>query len=151
MTLPSPRAVLVLLAFGASLALWGARDVPAQVDKLRRESRLLSDLDERARRIEMWRPEPGVPAWYGQYYNGLRRYLDFFDLIREQTPEDARVGLVGVAWDPYGKYAHYFLFPRHPFVTEGREPRAAAKALRLDHLATFDPSGATAGRVERVR
>ena len=147
MVLPSPRALILLLAFSAACGLHFVRDVPAEVAKLKRETRDLSGKDNTARRIELFRPQRGDPPGRGRTYASMRRFMAFIELIREQTPETARVGLIGVPWDPLGKYSHYFLYPRVPFVVEGRDPKRAAAALDLQYLAYFEGQG----RVERVR
>lgn len=147
MAIPPPRAFVLPIAFVCACGLHFVRDVPAQAAKLKREARVLSGLDNPTRRIESFRPERGDPPGRARTYHSMRQFMAFIDQVRNETPDDARVGLVGVPWDPLGKYAHYFLFPRHPFVVDARETKRAAAELDLDFLAYFDGSG----RVEHVR
>jgi len=141
------RTLVLLIAFLLACGLYFVRDVPAQATKLKRESKVLSGLDNATRRIEYFRPERGDPPGRSRTYASMRQFMAFIDRIREETPDDARVGLVGVPWDPLGKYSHYFLFPRHPFVVDSGESKRASAELKLQYLAYFDGSG----RVERVR
>lgn len=147
MASPPIRALSLLIAFLCACGLHFVRDVPAQAAKLKRESKALSGHDNPTRRIEYFRPERGDPPGRARTYGSMRQFMAFIDRILEETPEDARVGLVGVPWDPLGKYSHYFLFPRHPFVVDARQSKRASAKLKLDYLAYFDGSG----RVERVR
>ena len=142
-----PRVPLIGVGFVAALASWGVRDLPAQLDQVRFERARLGPLDTEARRVEMHFPPPDKPE-RRQHYIGMRQYLEFMEKIREETPDDARVGIRGLPMESLYKFAHYHLYPRHPFPIDGRDPVRVKTALSLDYVATFDVRG---GRVERAR
>lgn len=138
---------LVRLALLAAFGRWVLVDAPAALRLVRFEHAHLSGLSTEARRVEMYFPPPDRPE-RRQNYIGMRRYFEFLADIQARTPQDARVGLVGLPMESLYKFAHYHLYPRHPFPIDGRDPSRAADALKLDWIATFDMRG---GRVDRAR
>ena len=121
------RASIPLGLLVVHFAIFAGRDAPNQVEKAYGEFQHLRGLDNDARRAEMFFREPGQ-------LKTVKRYFAFIDAIVARTPEDARVGLRGLPAKPLYKFAHYYLFPRHPFAVDGLDDAAIAELRAGDVL-----------------
>ena len=127
------RVVLPSALLVGYFGVFAVRDAPSQVGKAYGEFQRLHGLGNDERRVEMFYRDPAQ-------HKLVRRYFAFVDAIAAQTPDDARIGLQGLPAKPLYKFAHYYLFPRHPFAIDGLDEAARAE-LRLDYVAEFPEMG----------